>query len=319
MNKVRRDQKIIGEKAFHEFYRQMTKTNEEHERLIKSLKHRNTPCILINPLHKDKLERTWQAKGLSVEPIPWFTQACKWPKEVSFPSQLPGYDQHWFYLLNPASLLPVMALTIQPSEVVLDACAAPGGKTLALSWSAPSHDITVVANELSKQRYFQMKKDMVAYGLEKTEIANMPAEVINSKVGEVFDKILLDAPCSSEKHVMQNPQVLQLWTPKRITKLVERQLRMIKSLLKTLKIGGILVYATCAINIPENEGVVAKLLKQSGNSLELIDVSSMPKIGSSGLNNDHAPAFDLTKVKRILPHIHPGYDPMFVAAFKRLS
>lgn len=319
MNKAKRDQKIIGEKAFHEFYRQMTKTNDDHELLIQSLKLKNVPCILINPLHQNKLKQLWDAQGLSMESIPWFAQAIKWPKEMSFPSQLPGYDQHWFYLLNPASLLPVIALNIQPKEVVLDACSAPGGKTLALSWCTPSNEITIVANELSKQRYLQLKNNMIAYGLENTETANLPAEIIGAKAGEVFDKILLDAPCSSEKHVMQNPKVLQTWTPKRITKLVERQLRLIKSLIKALKVGGTLVYATCAVNMQENEGIVAKALKNLGNTLELIDISYVPEIGSSGLSSDLTSAFDLGKVRRVLPHLQEGYDPMFVAAFKRLS
>lgn len=319
MNKAKRDQKIIGEKAFHEFYRQMTMTNDEHEQLMQSLKLKNVPCILINPLHQSKLKQLWHSQGLSMEPIPWFTQAIKWPKEISFPSPLPGHDQHWFYLLNPASLLPVIALNIQPREVVLDACAAPGGKTLALSWGASANNITIVANELSYKRYLQLKKDMTAYGLEKTEIANLPAEIIGAKTGDIFDKILLDAPCSSEKHVMQNPKVLQLWTPKRITKLVDRQLRLIKNLFKALKIGGTLVYATCAVNTQENEGIVAKALKNMRNTVELIDISYVPEIGSSGISGNHPSTFDLGKVRRVSPHLHVGYDPMFVAAFRRLS
>jgi 16S rRNA C967 or C1407 C5-methylase (RsmB/RsmF family) len=319
MNKAKRDQKIVGEKAFYAFYRHLTKTDADHQALIASLHQKNVPSIVINPQYANELENLWSKHKLSLEYIPWFPGAAVWPQELPFPSKLPGYDQHWFYVLNQASLLPVLALEVESGDVVLDACAAPGGKTIAMQWSSSIKNATFVANELSPQRYFQLKKDLKAYGLNDIEVANLPAEVIAAKTGDVFDKILLDAPCSSEKHVLQNNRVLQAWTPKRISKLVDKQYRMIKSLLKALKIGGTLVYSTCAINTQENEMIVGKILKNAGAAIALEHNETLPSIGATGLQGTYAVDYDISKVFRVLPHIHNGFDPMFIAKFKRLK
>lgn len=319
MNKAKRDQKKVGEKAFYEYYRRLTQTDAEHQAFIASLHQKNVPSILINPLHADELKKLWSTNNLSMEYVPWFQNAITWPQELPFPSKLPGYDQHWFHLLNPASLLPVVALEVEPEDIVLDACAAPGGKTMAIHWSNFKKNVTIIANELSPQRFFQLKKDMHASGLAEIEVANLPAEVIAAKTGEVFDKILLDAPCSSEKHVVQNDRVLQAWTPKRITKLVDKQYRLIKSLLKALKVGGTLVYSTCAVTTQENEGVVGKIIKNLGESIVLSPINNLPQIGSTGIPGVYAVDFDVNKVFRTLPHLHKGYDPMFIAKFKRLK
>lgn len=319
MNKAKRDTKIIGHQAFNEYYRGLTQTEAEYQALLHSLALKNTPCILINPLHWHELKLLWQDHGLRIEPLPWFPHAIRWPKERAFPALLPGHDAHWFYVLNPASLLPVVALEIQTGETVLDACAAPGGKTLAIQWSCASKNITLVANELSPKRFSQLKKDIKSYGSKDMEIAHLPAEIIAIKVGAAFDKILLDAPCSSEKHVLHNPLVLNAWSPKRITKLVERQYRLIKSLYNALKVGGILVYSTCAINTQENEAIVGRVLKKMKDRFELIDLNHLPSLGSPGLEGAYEFQFDLRKVRRVMPHVQAGYDPMFIARFRRIT
>ncbi len=319
MHKSKREAKVVGLQAFTAHYQKMTRSKHELGALLESLVQKNTPCILVNPDHLNELAQIWHENGLSVEPLDWFSNAFTWPKELPFPTPLPGHDKHWFYLLNPASLLPVVALDAQPEEVVLDACAAPGGKTLAISWSCAAKNSTLVANELSQKRYIQLKKDMQMYGLEQIEIAHMPAEIIAVKAPNAFDKILLDAPCSSEKHVMQNPKVLNLWTPKRISKLVERQYRLIISLIKALKVGGILLYATCAVNTQENEGVVSRVLKSMRGAIELIDLSFLPAIGAPGIEGTYSSGFEPGKVRRVMPHKHIGFDPMFIAGFKRVS
>lgn len=170
-----------------------------------------------------------------------------------------------YYIMDFASVLAAENLDVQEGDQVLDMCAAPGGKSLVLI-EALAHSGEFIANEMSNDRREKLKKVIQNY---------VPRDVrdrvwLTGKDGgrfaqthpEQFDKILVDAPCSGEKHLVAKPALLKEWHPSRGRQLAQRQYALLTAALLAVKPGGKIVYSTCSISPDENDGVIAKLLKK---------------------------------------------------------
>ncbi len=178
-----------------------------------------------------------------------------------------------YYLMDPASLFPAKALNASPHEQILDMCAAPGGKTLVLAQTMNNAG-QLTANDLSPARSQRLKQVLKDYLPEEyfraIKITSRDASRWGLYQKEAYHKILLDAPCSSERHILQDPQELLKWSPSRIRNLSMRQYSLICSAYLALKKGGSLVYSTCSLTQDENDAVILKLLKKHNDSLKLI-------------------------------------------------
>ncbi|MCX7775635.1 MAG: 16S rRNA methyltransferase [Spirochaetaceae bacterium] len=169
------------------------------------------------------------------------------------------------YRIDRASLSAAQALVLPDQGMVLDACAAPGGKTLVLAASGSQH-LRIDANELSVDRRRRLREVLDRHlpeGVRKRVIVSgYDAATLCKKRPSYYDAILLDAPCSSERHVLQDAHVLEQWTPARTRNLAFRQWALLSSAFLMLKPGGCLVYATCSISELENDGVLERLCKK---------------------------------------------------------
>jgi 16S rRNA C967 or C1407 C5-methylase (RsmB/RsmF family) len=197
--------------------------------------------------------------------LPWFPRAFVLEANREFPEQR-------CYFLDAASLLPVLALHPSPAETVLDLCAAPGGKSLLMAWAmGPSG--TLVANDRSPERRGRLKRTLDELTDEATRptvrVTGHDAQQWGLHEKNIYDKILLDAPCSSERHVLEDPKELASWNSKRPQRLAQDQFTMLCSALDALKPGGTLVYSTCALEPKENDLVVGKLLERRAGVVEL--------------------------------------------------
>lgn len=189
-----------------------------------------------------------------------------------------------FYRMDPASLYPAIALDVQPGERVLDMCAAPGGKTLllieALTKAHPESqdwDLSgeVVANELSPKRRHRMMTVMKRYLPKEVRPLVKIRGVDGSRIGleakEAYDRILLDAPCSGERGLVQKKSEIAQWKPKRTKSFGIRQYSLLSSAFMALKTGGRIVYSTCSISPQENDEVIKKLIKRQGDAVSVKD------------------------------------------------
>lgn len=171
-----------------------------------------------------------------------------------------------FYVMDPASILCARALAVQSGDRVLDMCAAPGGKTLILAESLGAQG-ELIANEFSPARRARLTKVIQQY---------IPRDIRNqvwvtSKDGglfaksspEQFERILVDAPCSGERHLLRSPNDMKEWSEKRSQKLAQRQYALMTAALCAAKAGARIVYSTCSIAPQENDGVIARLLEKS--------------------------------------------------------
>ena len=306
-----------GKAAFLDYYSRAMPQFSSADDLEKYLTAKNPPVLLFSPFHTLELQQLWRAQELSWSPVSWFPQALVWPPEVPIGTSLPGYTQGWLYSLNPASLLSVLALSPQTKETILDASAAPGGKTLAIASLINTSRSTLIANDVSGPRFKRLRTVLKLFGLPDLPTWRLPIQIIARETNLRFDKILLDAPCSSEKHVFNSKHHLKTWSEKRIAALSKLQIHLIASLLPALKPGGTLVYSTCALTPLENEAVIGKILKEHPD----LYLSELPKtlpVYSPGLSGFGIPDHSLHRILRVNDPRLP-LDPMFVAALRSFS
>jgi len=129
-----RDMAEKGKQAFEDHYRLLF--GDDFDVIVKSFDSPFLPVLL---------HRSDKEIDILSDVLPWFPEALQWPKTVSMGTRLPGVEEGWVYPLSPSSLLPVVALDIHPGDEVFDACAAPGGKTLAMYLRG----VSIVANDIS--------------------------------------------------------------------------------------------------------------------------------------------------------------------------
>ncbi|MEW5814356.1 MAG: RsmB/NOP family class I SAM-dependent RNA methyltransferase [Spirochaetota bacterium] len=167
------------------------------------------------------------------------------------------------YFLDKASYIAARVLDVKPGDKVLDMCAAPGGKSLILALSTGSTG-SLISNDRSLARCARLKKVLNEYLPPDiraiVRVTHHDAATWFRYEQNGYDKILLDVPCSSERHVFNSPYHLKKWSPSRTKQLSQQAYAMLASALEVVKTKGIILYCTCALSPLENDGVIAKLL-----------------------------------------------------------
>lgn len=178
------------------------------------------------------------------------------------------------YYLDGASVRAAQTLGVRPGDEVLDLCAAPGGKTLVLALALEGTG-RLVSNDRSADRRGRLKR-VIADHLPSSFQANITVTGYDAtKWGlhekAAYDRILLDAPCSSERHLVHSPAHLADWSPNRTKALAQQALAMLCAALEALKPGGRLLYSTCSISPEENEGLLGRFAAKRPGLWTLID------------------------------------------------
>ena len=212
------------------------------------------------------------------------------------------------YFLDEASYYTALQLDPQSGERVLDMCAAPGGKSLVLMHRFSNIELT--SNERSGTRRGRLRRVLHEHlngeQLQRVRITGFDARVWFRHEQAAYDRILLDVPCSSERHVLQSETHLKKWSPARTKHLAIQAFTMLASALEVLKPGGLILYSTCALSTAENDGVLEKLHKKRGGRFELAPL--------------HLPFGEYTRYGwQVLPDTAEGRGPMYAAGIRRLD
>mgnify|MGYP006266076041 CR=1 FL=1 len=218
------------------------------------------------------------------------------------------------YYLDPASaavarLLPLEADSRQLR--LLDACAAPGGKTLVLLQRLQGGDgaqAQLVANERSAGRRARLHRVLQTHVppelLAAVTVTGHDATRWGLYEQDAYDGILLDVPCSSERHVLQSPRHVREWSPKRSDRLAKQAVAMLAAMIDALRPGGAVVYSTCALTPRENDAVVARVLERRGERVQLLPVE--------------LPFGEATEQGvQVLPDRSGGAGPMYAALLRK--
>lgn len=214
---------------------------------------------------------------------------------------LPGFGEGLASVQDEAAQLCTLLLDLQDRQRVLDACAAPGGKTCSILESNAS--LSVLALDADATRSQRISENLERMKLS-CEVKISPAEQLeNWWDGKPFERILLDAPCSATGVIRRHPDIKLLRREQDIVQLAALQLKILQELWKTLASGGKLLYATCSVFPQENSRIIERFLKQEASA-------KLNPIGADW-------GVDTGFGRQLFPH-QKGHDGFFYACLEKL-
>jgi 16S rRNA (cytosine967-C5)-methyltransferase len=216
--------------------------------------------------NRDEYLRRLAAAGLPALPVPYADGGIMLESPVDV-ALLPGFREGLVSVQDAAAQLAAPLLDSRSGERVLDACAAPGGKTSHLLELQPAL-AELIALDKDEARMAQVKDNLVRLGLEASLVVDDAGAAQSWWDGRPFDRILLDAPCSGSGVIRRHPDIKYLRRPEDIAVLAAEQRRLLASLWTLVKRGGMLLYAVCSILPEENERQVQDFLARHEDARE---------------------------------------------------
>ena len=248
----------------------------------KILIHNNSRApvdIRVNKIRAtpENVEQLLAREGAATRAVPLMPN-CREVAALRGPVRaLPGYEQGFFTVQARASQMIVPLLAAKPGERILDACAAPGGKTAQLADLMGNIGL-IVAVDVDPIRLEDTRQNLQRLGVRSAELrcGDVSDPEFVSSLG-LFDRILLDAPCSNVGVLRHNPEVKYRLGPHDPTEFAERQFRMLEATAAALKHGGTLVYSVCTTTTEETSGVLSRFLNnRDGYTLVPVDRTDVP-------------------------------------------
>ena len=188
-------------------------------------------------------------------------------------TEVPGFAEGGFIVQDPGTALAVELVDAQPGEAILDACAAPGGKTIQLAWRGAK----VTACEVNPKRRRKLEENLRRVGVEVEVETSKPQNL------KTFPKILVDAPCSNTGVLRRRPDARWNWSVEKLEALVKLQAEILDQVEPLVAPGGTLVYSTCSNEPEENlEQVNAFLVRHPDFKLDVTRESVPFESGHDG-------------------------------------
>jgi 16S rRNA (cytosine967-C5)-methyltransferase len=206
---------------------------------------------------RESLESQLKNEGVDVEDCVVSPLALRVKDGVA--TQAAAYRKGWFYIQDEAAQLVVYGLAPKPGEVILDACAAPGGKTTHMA-QVMGNQGRIIALDLKAQRLELIRENCQRLGIKIVECLLGDARTVKALKNLKFDRILVDAPCSGLGVLRRNPEGKWTKTEDLVHRYARLQLEILEGVSPWLKEGGVLMYSTCSTEPEENEGVVGRFL-----------------------------------------------------------
>lgn len=243
----------------------------EHWQQILQANNQRPPLWLrVNQIQKETLQykKLLDEQGLESSIHPTAPQAIKLGRSIDVFS-LPGFDQGMVSVQDAGAQLAAGLLDVRAGQKVLDLCAAPGGKTCHLLELEPEIK-KLVAVELEETRMQKVRENLDRLKLDAELIVADASDVSTWWDGEPFDRILVDAPCSTSGVIRRHPDIKSLRREDDLPSLVQTQQKILQQAWQMLSPGGLLLYVTCSVLRQENEVQIMKLLNEQDDADEII-------------------------------------------------
>ncbi|MFE1746728.1 16S rRNA (cytosine(967)-C(5))-methyltransferase [Coleofasciculus sp. H7-2] len=238
---------------------------EETEHLCEWMNQTPAIDLRVNPLRAEieKVEAALQAAGISVSRVPHLPQALRLTGGTGAIQNLPGFSEGWWTVQDSSAQLVSYLLNPQPGEVVIDACAAPGGKTTHIAQLMEDKG-TVWACDKTASRLRKLQENAKRLSLHSIQIQEGDSRNLPQFIN-LADRVLLDAPCSGLGTLHRHADARWRQTLQTVQELSILQGELLDRVATWVKPDGILVYATCTLHPLENEGVVRAFLASHPN------------------------------------------------------
>lgn len=271
---------------------------------------KSNPQFIKELLHDSQIE---------FKEIPWYSSAllisCR--DKIKLETKK-IFEQGFLYQQDLASMIPPLILDPQPSECILDMCAAPGSKMSQMAQQMNTKG-EIICLESVKDRFYKMKMISRRLGVKNAFFKLMDARKFKSE-GKSFDKILVDAPCSCEgRFHIKDKKTYSFWSLKKIKEMSRKQKGLLRNACRLVKKDGMIIYSTCTFAPEENEAVVDWVLRKHPNRIKVLPldfpfVKTFPALNQWGKQSfDH----QIQNCLRILPD--EGVEGFFIAKLLRVA
>ena len=221
----------------------------------------------------------------------------------------PYHHAGMIYIQEPSAMAAVAGVEIQSDWNILDLCASPGGKSTQAA--EKNSDGILVSNEIIPSRCKTLTGNIERMGYKNVITTCADAKKLASLFGEVFDLVIVDAPCSGEGMFRKDENAQKEWSVENVMRCAERQHEILDEIKSVLKIGGLLLYSTCTFSLEENEKNVDRFLRENEN-FELISVDeNLKKFTADGINFDGCRTENISECRRFYPHLAKGEGQFF--------
>ncbi len=229
----------------------------------------------------------------------------------------PYHHAGMLYIQEPAAMVPVESIDINPDWNVLDLCAAPGGKSSQIKNKLGKNGV-LVSNEIVPSRCKILTGNMERMGFKNVVTTCMHPQKLVKEFPDSFNMIMVDAPCSGEGMFRKEEIAIDEWTPENVLMCAERQAEILDCAVKMLKAGGYIVYSTCTFSLEENEMTVDAFLRRHPD-FEIIPVTDKVRENTAdGISFDGCSCENIHYTRRCYPHKNKG-EGQFVAVLHNTS
>jgi 16S rRNA (cytosine967-C5)-methyltransferase len=242
---------------------------ENWQQILEAGNQRPPMVLRVNRLQveRDDYLEQLRVSGIEALPLPFAESAIRLEQPVGVDS-LPGFREGRVSVQDAAAQLCASLLDLQAGQRVLDACAAPGGKTGHILELAPQLE-SLLAIDVDETRLQKVRENLQRLHLDAGLLAADAGEPQAWWDGKPFDRILLDAPCSASGVVRRHPDIKLLRRPADVRSLSQQQQRLLEALWPLLASGGMLLYASCSVFRQENSDNLQVFLDQHSDASEL--------------------------------------------------
>jgi 16S rRNA (cytosine967-C5)-methyltransferase len=270
------------------------------------------PMILRVDISRRERERylaELQAVGIAAQPVAWAPNAVRLEQPIAL-SEVPGFREGYVSVQDAGAQLAAPFLGARPGMRVLDACAAPGGKTGHLLEYTPELG-ELVAVDIDAQRVGRIEENLRRLSRSARLVTADIRQRDGFWDGKPFDRILLDAPCSSTGVIRRHPDIKLLRRTDDIQVLATAQLEILRATFGMLEVGGRLLYSTCSVLPDENQGVVKRFLETESRARAV----ALP----AGLTLPPGAVRLGTGMLQLLPGAEAGTDGFYYACVEKTT
>lgn len=237
---------------------------EEAEALLRADNQEPPTCIQVNTLKTtaEELLRELSLAGAQAQSHPWL-EDCLFLTGAGDLERLPAFQEGRFYVQDPAARLAVMAAGAEPGMRVLDACAAPGGKSFAAAIAMEDRG-EIVSCDIHSRKQGLIESGAARLGLGCITARTLDAKLRREEFAQAFDLVVADVPCSGLGIIRKKPDI-RYKDPGPLENLPAVQSSILDNVAGYVRPGGVLLYATCTLRERENGAVVRAFLKQHGD------------------------------------------------------
>ncbi len=286
---------------------------DEYPAFYSALSEEAVKGIRVNR-EKASIEKFIEVWGSALTPIS-YTRDGFIPECVEGIGLTPEHHAGMIYVQDPGAMATVNARDFGSGLRILDACAAPGGKSSQLSLIAGEGGV-LLSNEYMPKRAKIIVSNFERLGIKNAVVTSLDTAEIGKMYDSYFDLVLVDAPCSGEGMFRKYGYASDEWSPENVMSSARRQTEILENLSGTVRSGGYLLYSTCTYSTEENEEVIGRFLDTHGDfRLEPV-CEELIRATAPGITPKGYEGHPFHLARRFYPHISKG-EGQFVALMKK--